>query len=164
MKWRAAFCFHCFSEFTYWVAASRFWCLLLARFWCLLPAWGIVPSIILRAGFSKTEMKHTSSMRARQSFDVSHHRAEAQAGRAGLRTSWQRQPALGRTGHTPETHLEQAKCRWCTCDLPEPGHICRHPVKAIVLHTLQTPGAFVSVSPPVCSDSFQSASAFSFLC
>lgn len=139
MKWRSAFCFHCFSEFTYRVAASRFW--------CLLPAWGIVPCIILRAGFSKTEMKHTSSTRARQSFDVSHHRAEAQAGRAGPRTSWQRQHALGRTGHTPETHLEQAKCRRCTCDLLEQGHICRHPVKAIVLHTLQTPGPFVSVSP-----------------
>lgn len=84
-----------------------------------------------------------------QSFGVNFHRAKAQAGCAGLCTGWQRQPALGCTGHGPKTHLEQVKRRRRAYELPfktEQGHVHCHPVKAKVLHTLQTPRLFVSIS------------------
>lgn len=98
--------------------------------------------------FSKREMKHFLS-KVQQSFGVNLHRAKAQAVCAGLCTGWQRQPALGCTGHAPKSHLRQVKCRRWAYELPfktEEGHVHCHPAKAKVLHTLQTLGLFASIS------------------
>lgn len=127
-----------FPEFTYWISAPTFLCPLLA--------WGMFPCITLRARFFKTEKK-LFLYEGQQGFGVYFHGSKAQAGCSGLLTSWQKQPALGYIGYTPQSHLERKQ--WSVSDLPvkaEYGDIHCHPVKAKVSHTLRTPGLFASVS------------------